>query len=424
MSLRIAAHKSRRGYSAAQPPTPNWNAVSGRAAEAVARVAARYANAPSYSQLQAAEAPAAMAENAAAAPAPQNEKLATAQPLPECEAPHADGSSRSAARDWEPALPPAIAAAPSSLEDWENECAHSHWEPDQRLRPVEAVFSPVQAPAAESEPTPVEELVSSFFATSFGDSASRARWEWPELARGFSSSEEIEPVEPDQPIHANLIEFPRELIATRKMRPRRAEGPFAASRPEAQLSIFEVDPGAVSTRPESAAAAAVAAWPEPAWAEIELEPQGREETEADETPAALDELQLAPIGRRMVAVLVDVALIAAIVLGPTLVAASKFGHSHPTKIVELGAVLAILVAGMLYHALCLLLAGSTAGMNLAGISLCTFDGQIPTRDQLRSRLGALLLSLVPVGLGIAWALFDEDHLSWHDRLSKTYLRAN
>jgi len=25
-------------------------------------------------------------------------------------------------------------------------------------------------------------------------------------------------------------------------------------------------------------------------------------------------------------------------------------------------------------------------------------------------------------LGVAWALFDEDHLCWHDRLSRTYLR--
>jgi uncharacterized RDD family membrane protein YckC len=208
------------------------------------------------------------------------------------------------------------------------------------------------------------------------------------------------------------------------MRPRRAEGLYATARPEAQLSIFEVDPCAVSTRPESAAATALAAWPEPAWAEIELEPQGREETEAEEMPTALQGLQLAPIGRRLVAPLVDAALIATILLGPALVVASRFGHSRPTKIAELGAVLVILLAGMLYHTLCLLLAGATPGMNLAGISLCTFDDQIPTRDQLRSRLGALLLSLLPVGLGIAWALFDEDHLSWHDRLSKTYLRAN
>jgi hypothetical protein len=37
-------------------------------------------------------------------------------------------------------------------------------------------------------------------------------------------------------------------------------------------------------------------------------------------------------------------------------------------------------------------------------------------------LGALLLSVLPLGLGVAWALFDDDHLCWHDRLSKTYLR--
>jgi uncharacterized RDD family membrane protein YckC len=37
-------------------------------------------------------------------------------------------------------------------------------------------------------------------------------------------------------------------------------------------------------------------------------------------------------------------------------------------------------------------------------------------------MGALLLSLLPLGLGVAWALFDDDRLSWHDRLSKTYLR--
>jgi hypothetical protein len=61
-------------------------------------------------------------------------------------------------------------------------------------------------------------------------------------------------------------------------------------------------------------------------------------------------------------------------------------------------------------------------MKYAHLSLCTFEDQRPSRAQLHFRLGALLLSLAPVGLGIAWAIFDEDHLSWHDRLSHTYLR--
>ncbi len=61
-------------------------------------------------------------------------------------------------------------------------------------------------------------------------------------------------------------------------------------------------------------------------------------------------------------------------------------------------------------------------MMYAGIGLCTFDNHSPTRGKLRRRLGAITLSLLPVGLGLVWSLFDEDHLSWHDRFSHTYLR--
>jgi uncharacterized RDD family membrane protein YckC len=64
----------------------------------------------------------------------------------------------------------------------------------------------------------------------------------------------------------------------------------------------------------------------------------------------------------------------------------------------------------------------TPGMRYAGIALCTFDDDVPTRRQLRRRLGAMAVSLLPVGLGIVWSVFDEDHLSWHDRMSGTYLR--
>ncbi len=237
-----------------------------------------------------------------------------------------------------------------------------------------------------------------------------------------SESEAIEPVEPDLPIHANLIEFPRELVATRKMRPRRVEGPFAAQRPEMQLSIFEVDPGAISFDPEPDGAPLAADWPERDWSDIGLEPQLHEEAEPQEPPAALPALHLAPIGRRLTAALVDGALIAGAILVPALAAAARFGNLPAIKIVAIGAVLALLLAGMLYHALFFTLAGATPGMRCARISPCTFDGQIPTREQLRSRLGAQLLSLVPVGLGVAWALFDDDRLCWHDRLSRTYLR--
>jgi hypothetical protein len=33
------------------------------------------------------------------------------------------------------------------------------------------------------------------------------------------------------------------------------------------------------------------------------------------------------------------------------------------------------------------------------------------------------MALLPAGLGVLWALFDQDHLSLHDRLSGTYLKS-
>jgi uncharacterized RDD family membrane protein YckC len=58
----------------------------------------------------------------------------------------------------------------------------------------------------------------------------------------------------------------------------------------------------------------------------------------------------------------------------------------------------------------------------AGIGLCTLSGYVPERPQRCARLLALLLSVLPLGLGLAWSMFDEDRLTWHDRLSGTYLR--
>jgi uncharacterized RDD family membrane protein YckC len=287
--------------------------------------------------------------------------------------------------------------APSSLEAWEKECS-IRWEPDLRLRPIEPAEA--RAPQAESA------------------ASATAGEPW--------STEDIEPVEPVLPIYANLIEFPRELVATRKMRPQLVDGPFSEEEAEKQLSIFEVDPASISIEPEAADAAPASAWPEPEWSGIELEAQPLSESESQEEPVSPLAPQLASIGRRLTAALVDHALIASVFLGAALVVMPRIGslpgHPPATKVLEAGAVLAFLLLGLLYQTLCLVLAGVTPGMRCARVSFCTFDGQIPTRTQLCSRLGGLVLSLLPVGLGIVWVLFDDDHLSWHDRISQTYPR--
>jgi uncharacterized RDD family membrane protein YckC len=77
---------------------------------------------------------------------------------------------------------------------------------------------------------------------------------------------------------------------------------------------------------------------------------------------------------------------------------------------------------LLYQALFFSFSESTPGMRCARIALCTFDDENPTRGAMRRRNLAVLLSACPLGLGLLWAAFDEDRLTWHDRLTRTYQR--
>ena len=109
-------------------------------------------------------------------------------------------------------------------------------------------------------------------------------------------------------------------------------------------------------------------------------------------------------------------------LAAAMTAASNAREMPAPRVAELAAAAALLVIAALYKILFYALATATPGMKYAGIGLSTFSGQRPSRAQRCNRLGALLLSLAPVGLGVMWSVFDDEHLSWHDRLSRTYLR--
>jgi uncharacterized RDD family membrane protein YckC len=74
----------------------------------------------------------------------------------------------------------------------------------------------------------------------------------------------------------------------------------------------------------------------------------------------------------------------------------------------------------LYRLLWCLGDGDTLGMQSVGLRLVNFDGRPPDRDQRTFRLAASVLSLVSAGLGLVWALVDEENLTWHDHISKTF----
>jgi uncharacterized RDD family membrane protein YckC len=196
-----------------------------------------------------------------------------------------------------------------------------------------------------------------------------------------------------------------------------------------------VDPSAISIEPEAVGVSnetSTPTWTAPEWSGIELDAQSQlafvdgSQQEPEEEPAAqsaaVRELELAPLSQRLMAAIVNGTLIIGAILAAAMVAAANVKDLPPVREIELGSVVALAVASLLYQMLFFTLARGTPGMKYARISLSTFDGLSPTRARRCGRLGALLLSLLPVGLGVVWAIFDENHLSWHDRLSGTYMR--
>jgi uncharacterized RDD family membrane protein YckC len=451
VNRRVAAHLNRKApltgeLVAVEEPRPN---PASRAAQAAARVAARYANAPSYSEMLANEARAAVAAAEAASRAALEAQAAAQSVLDSIEAAASAGHeepraatlrviSNNTPETMEQQQESASAAA--ARQQFEQQFEEHFAEPAFELTPEPVWMEPARPepvadgqgfairwepdmPALRREP---EAGRTSRTSESFDFGA--PDWRGPE-PQGFAG-EEIGVVEPALPIYANLIEFPRELVAARKVRPRLAEGPLAAE-PGAQLSIFEVDPGDVSTEPEVAGAAAqdvaAPAWAEPEWSGMKLDAEPAEEHYREPEPqqaAQKASLELAPMGRRALSIVFDVALIGAAFVTAAMVAATKTAELPALRAVEVGSAIALLIVAAFYHALFFTLARATPGMRFAQIRLCTFDGQTPTRAQRTARLVALLLSVLPVGLGLAWAIFDEDHLTWHDRLSHTYLRRN
>ena len=392
VNRRVAEHKSRRTAPAdwAEARPQAHSASTGRAAEAAARVAARYKNAPSYSQMLAEEARAAMRAAQAAQKAADDAHAAAQMVLAGLEAASSAGSD-------------------SGLQPLPRR------EPEFQLTAVPFDADKLAAPHAESASQPESDQFSAMRLEPLRSIS-------PAPAAGDPAA-----VEPAEPIYANLIQFPREIVATRRLRPRRVEGPLASLEAAPQLSIFEVDPAAVSTQPSAPVVNEPAApdWMRPEWPAIELEPQPREElVEAaalKESPAAAI-VGLAPLSRRLLAIVVDGSLTIAALAGIVGLAAWSGTLLRSPRAIELGAALTLLCVSAVYQTLFSGLTKATPGMWYAGIGLCTIDGYIPSRAQRWRRLLALPLSVLPLGLGLAWSLFDEAHLTWHDRLSGTYLR--
>ena len=220
------------------------------------------------------------------------------------------------------------------------------------------------------------------------------------------------------PLAANLIEFPRQLVASRKTRPRLAEGPLlieAEARAEAQLRIFEAEPSQVSSLVETVL---------PDWSTMVLGAPVATAPVVPERQMSFSMLpQAAAIGLRLMAGIVDGCIVLAVALA-FVTAFAMTAHALPTgRVAATGGVVLVGVLAALYQALFFTLTDATPGMRYARIGLCSFSDENPTRAAMRRRALAMMLSAAPLGLGFLWAWLDEDGLGWHDRISRMYQRS-
>lgn len=80
---------------------------------------------------------------------------------------------------------------------------------------------------------------------------------------------------------------------------------------------------------------------------------------------------------------------------------------------------AILIA-LFYGFLWVCAGATTPGMRALRLTLINFDGYPPDRTSRWLRFMGACLGYCAGGLGLLWALLDEESLAWHDHISKTF----
>jgi uncharacterized RDD family membrane protein YckC len=159
--------------------------------------------------------------------------------------------------------------------------------------------------------------------------------------------------------------------------------------------------------------------PPPALGGILIEPVAA--VENDRIPGLDVPLQSSSFSRRLLAGIVDVAVVA---IALAVIAYIFFRIDGSLPLWRIAAESAAAVLALLwpaYQYAFLVFSKTTPGLWLAKLEVTRFDGAPASRSLRRWRVLASLLSCASLGLGYAWCFLDEDRLSWHDRITRTHL---
>jgi uncharacterized RDD family membrane protein YckC len=478
VNAKLSAHRTRRsrpvgergaeqpalpGLEAARPDSVRQDSVrrenarqESRASKLAAKVAERYANAPSYSEMLAAEAANAARAALAAAQAAKEAQTAAQAILTglgaELDSYYAEEPVRERVSGWEAAHPSESNALRESNAGRESSAGR------ESAMVRESYAREAIAPVSEPEPriqyhVHPDSLPQARHAPSHeyqNRDTAQARPRISEAGGGaIEDPFEDAFVAAGEPLPGRVLEFPRELIAARKARPRYAEGPLSDVESESeagQLRIFEVEPDAISHQPLAQTSYGAAGTEQvlPEWHSIQLDARPAED-EVAERPLGRQNvasaaplrgsqrqyspllemlrMQVAPMEDRLMAGIVDAALVLLGFMLFVLVFSACTAHPPSGKPAMATAGVLLIAFFALYQWLFFAYADGTPGMRYAKIALCTFDDENPTRKSMKTRVGIVMLSVLPLGMGFFWALLDDHRMTWHDRITRTYQRS-
>ena len=130
---------------------------------------------------------------------------------------------------------------------------------------------------------------------------------------------------------------------------------------------------------------------------------------------------VASIDERRIAGLIDAGCLLFAYGGFLTLFGSLGGQFTFSKLSAAVCVTTFVIVYLQYFALFTVFGGTTPGMMMRGLQVVSFSGEPPTPRQMLWRSGGYMLSAGTFFMGFLWALWDEDALTWHDRLSRTYL---
>lgn len=130
---------------------------------------------------------------------------------------------------------------------------------------------------------------------------------------------------------------------------------------------------------------------------------------------------VASIEERRAAAVVDAACLAFAYGGFLALFGSLGGHFTFSKLSAAVCFSTFAFVYVQYFGLFTVFGGTTPGMMVRGLQVVSFSGDNPTARQSVQRALGYMLSAGTLFLGFIWAIWDEDALTWHDRLSRTYL---